>query len=422
MSDLIGTTLLNRYFLRQLVGSGGTADVYLAWDNMRSAKMAIKVLRRDLANNPRWLHMFAHEAELLSKLEHPNIVRLYEFDQDGENAFIVMDWVDGSNLRQAILNRKKPFPVEEVFHILQPVCSALHFAHQNQVYHCDIKPANILLHSDGRVLLSDFGVARLAYEQIGGGTPPYMAPEQFRCENVSAKTDVYALGITIYEMLSGGLVPFRGDSPNSLGATIRERIAWEHINLPLPPLKSINPEIPDSVDMVIANTLCKEPQRRFATTMALREAFEQALGGGKNREAVFQRQVNPPPAAPVLHPQPKPPSTLPQPAVQPRSTPFHGAHLWVRSGDFAGQVIPISRQGLTIGRGSGSQLQFREASVSRTHAVIIWTKRGVHIRDENSAIGVLLNGQRIPAGVPVGLHHGDVIQVGYLQVLEFREK
>ena len=419
MSELLDTTLLDRYFLRQHVGSGGTADVYLAWDKLRSAKMAIKVLRRDLANNSRFFQMFAREAEMLRKLEHPSIVRLYEFERDGENVFIVMDWIDGTNLRQAIVNHKKPFTVGEALLILQPVCSALNYAHQNQVFHCDIKPANILLHSDGRVLLSDFGVARLAFDQTGGGTPPYMAPEQFRAESVSAQTDVYALGITLYEMLSGGLVPFRGDSPSSQGATTRERIGWEHLNLPLPALRTINPKLPESVEAVVATALNKDPQKRYSTTMALTEAFERALEG-KSQDADFKTVFQPLPRPPVQRPKPAP--HLPPPPIVPRTTHYAGPHLYGRSGDFARQIIPISRQGLTIGRGSSNQLRMREASVSRTHATIIWTKRGIHIRDENSSLGVLLNGQRIPAGVSVRLHHGDVIQVGYYQVLEFQEK
>ena len=125
MSSLVGTTLLDRYFLREAVGSGGMADVYLAWDSLRSSRMAVKVLRRDLAENRRFTDMFRKEAEMLRKLEHPSIVRLYEFDKHDDIVFIVMDWIDGTNLRQAIADRRRPFALEEVAFILQPVCSAL---------------------------------------------------------------------------------------------------------------------------------------------------------------------------------------------------------------------------------------------------------------------------------------------------------
>jgi eukaryotic-like serine/threonine-protein kinase len=239
MSDLAGTTLHERYFLREKVGAGGMADVYLAWDNMRSTRMAVKVLRRDLAQDPRFYQMFAKEAELLRQLEHPNIVRLYEFGSQDEIAFIIMDWVEGSNLHQTITERKAPLGLDEVAWVLDGICPALGFAHQNNVFHCDIKPANIMLHVDGRVLLTDFGVARLAQDQALGGTPTYMAPEQFAEDNeVSVRTDIYSLGITLYEMLSGGKLPFRGETASSQGSTVRDRIAWEHRNLPPPPLNN----------------------------------------------------------------------------------------------------------------------------------------------------------------------------------------
>jgi len=243
MAELVGTSLKDRYFLRQLVGSGGMSDVYLAWDKMRSAKMAVKVMYQDVENPDRFFRTFAKDAELLRKLEHPNIVRLYEFERDGEIVFIVMDWIDGRNLRQAISERKTLLPLEEISRILGPVSSALNYAHQNGVVHCDVKPANILLHNDGRVLLSDFGVARVALEQKGGGTVAYMAPEQFSGENVDFRADIYGLGITLYEMLSGGKVPFWGDSPDSQGSTQRERIEWEHLHQYPPPISRFNPQI-----------------------------------------------------------------------------------------------------------------------------------------------------------------------------------
>ena len=173
-------------FLREQIGSGGMADVYQAWDNLRATRMAIKVLRRDLAQSARFNRMFEQEAELLRKLEHPNIVRLYEFDKEGDVVFIVMDWVEGTNLRQAINDRKKPFSLEEVSQILQPVCAALNYAHQNMVFHCDVKPGNIMVDAGGTVYLTDFGIAQYLSSSDRGalhaGTPAYMAPEQIRGE------------------------------------------------------------------------------------------------------------------------------------------------------------------------------------------------------------------------------------------------
>lgn len=417
MSNLVGTTLRNRYFLRQMVGAGGVADVYLAWDKLRSAKMAIKVLRHNPEKHSSLFQMFAREAEVLRKLEHPFIVRLYEFDREGKNAFLVMDWVDGTNLRETIANRGGPLSLGEVSQILEAVCSALNYAHQNRVFHCDIKPANILQHVDGRVLLSDFGVARLVADKHGGGTPPYMAPEQFLGQEVDARTDIYALGITMYEALSGGNVPFRGESPSSQGSTIRERIEWEHCNLLLPPLRDFNPKLPEAVINVIEKALSKDPSQRYPTTLALKEAIEQARAYAPTQDKR---------SSPTLHPTiPKIPQPAPKPLPQkPRALKPHirikGPYLLGQSGEWRGQAIQISKQELTVGRSRGSQLRLRERSISRAHATILRTRRGVYIRDEKSLLGTYVNGQRING--PIRLKHGDVIQIGYDQVFQFRER
>ncbi len=449
MADLVGITLSNRYFLRRPIGSGGMADVYLAWDTDRSTEMAIKVLRRDLANNTRFRKRFAKEAEFLRKLDHPNIVRLYAFDEDDGVVFVVMDWVEGNDLRQVITERKQPFSLEEVSHILRPIASALNYAHRKKIYHCDVKPANILIDMDKRVFLSDFGVARLASEQQGGGTPPYMAPEQFAGGVIDGRTDVYALGVTLYEILSGGQVPFHGDSPFSAGKTTRERIAWEHLNLPLPPLTQFNSGLSSSVVNVINTALNKEPSLRYPTAMALFADFERARGKSDRptaspsadqpvRSKTIPKSVDisqspsprfpkPPPPIPPgsTHYTPLPPYTKSPPSQVmpiPLRGQVHGPHLYCRSGDFAKQSIPILKQGLTIGRETNKQLPLRERSVSRSHATIIRTRRGVYIRDEKSTMGTLVNGKRIPANIPILLKHGDVIQMGHYQIFEFRNK
>lgn len=432
MKTLVGSTLRDRYFLRELKGSGGMADVYLAWDNLRATKMAVKILRRDLATDTRFFQMFVKEAELLRKLEHPNIVRLYEFDKEGDLAFIVMDWIEGSNIRQSLNERNKPFSIGEISVVLQPVCSALNYAHQNQVFHCDIKPANILLHIDGRVLLTDFGVARLATDRTRGGTPPYMAPELFSGGIVNARTDIYSLGVTLYEVLSGGEVPFRGDSPSSQGSTTRDRIAWELTNLALPPLKEHNPSLPDEVETVVMTALSKSPYRRYASAMEMSQAYERArtsAGVDPGGHKTIVNMISDTLAAKkttIEKPVPKPEKRQKTPADQdhyPRAARgVRGPNLFVRSGEWPGQAFAIPKSGLIIGRGSQAQLRLRDASVSRKHATIIRTRRGIYIRDERSSLGTLVNNQRIPPDTPVQLRNGDVIRIGYNQFFEFRGK
>jgi serine/threonine protein kinase len=440
MSDLAGTTLHERYFLREKVGAGGMADVYLAWDNMRSTRMAVKVLRRDLAQDPRFYQMFAKEAELLRQLEHPNIVRLYEFGSQDEIAFIIMDWVEGSNLHQTITERKVPLGLDEVAWVLDGICPALGFAHQNNVFHCDIKPANIMLHVDGRVLLTDFGVARLAQDQALGGTPTYMAPEQFAEDNeVSVRTDIYSLGITLYEMLSGGKLPFRGETASSQGSTVRDRIAWEHRNLPPPPLNNHNPNMPSAIQQVIEKALSKNVQQRYGSALELRQAFEQARQVVGSRGVHCPNQISQSPGVPPIPKPsigqtigqiklpsislPKPPS-LPRniPSLQPSPRAGRGPYLLGRSGEFSGQRLLIPSQGLTFGRSKKNHIQIRDSNVSRTHASVLRTRRGVYIRDENSSVGTFINGQRISPATPVQLRDGDVIYIGYSQVFEYKEK
>ena len=279
METLVGQTLVNRYFLRELVGSGGMADVYLAWDQLRNAKMAVKVLRRDLSSNARFFDRFANEADILRKLEHPNIVRLFEFEQEGQISFIVMQWVEGSNLRQVLTNSRQPLSLDDCSKVFEAVCSALHYAHENRIYHCDIKPANIMLDIKGNAfdtLLTDFGVAQLSETTGGGGTPAYMAPEQFTGDAIDARTDVYALGITLFELLTGGTTPYRGLAPSSEGSTTKERIAWEHLNSLPPSLLAINPNYSPAMEKVILMAMQKQPDRRFPSALSFYDAFEKA--------------------------------------------------------------------------------------------------------------------------------------------------
>ncbi len=174
MSYLIGELLAGRYRVDAYLGEGGMAQVYKAWDSERAAPVALKMLRADLAQDPVFLRRFRREAVMLERLQHPNIVRTYGFEQDDLLAFIVMDYISGSNLRTEIFRRQgKPLAMERILDILRPTCGALHYAHRSGIAHCDVKPANILSEESGRILLSDFGVARTHGERHGddGGIP-----------------------------------------------------------------------------------------------------------------------------------------------------------------------------------------------------------------------------------------------------------
>ena len=411
MSDLTGKTINQHYFLRSLVGSGATADVYLAWDVIRTTQMALKILRQDLTRNEQIFKLFGREADLLRKLEHPGIVRLYEYNRDGDLTYLVMDWIDGSNLHQFIQSKKKPLAFTDISNVLASVCPALNYAHHNHIYHCDVKPANILLSNDKRVMLTDFGVAHFANQTGLGGTPPYMAPEQFAGDPIDARTDVYALGITLYEMLTGGDIPYKGTSQVSSATTLRDRIAWEHLNMDIPSLRERVPNLSRSVETVVCKALAKNPRDRFQTTIELQEAFERSLTETVKADS---------PRPTVLFSSAPPPIPQRNQNVFQKffSSPVKGPSLIVRQGDFLGSVIPIPAGGFTIGRSKTCQLQLTEPSISRIHATIIVAQNGVFIRDENSSLGTAVNGTTINA--PMQLYPGDIIYIGYSQIFEYQ--
>ena len=282
MSKLIGRLLAGRYRIEENIGEGGMARVYRAWDTKRAAPLALKLLREDLSQDPVFLRRFRREAQTLERLQHPNIVRTYGLDQDDLLAFIVMDLVEGHSLRTEIFRQQgQPFTPERLLQVTRPVISALHYAHHLGMAHCDVKPANILIDTSGRVLLSDFGVARLTdsaatLTMMSSGTPAYMAPEQILGLELSPATDIYSLGILLYEILTGGERPFTGERASTTGSTA-EKVRWEHLNMAPPSIRSLNPDISPALEKVVWKCLEKEPERRYTSALHLLEAVEGAI-------------------------------------------------------------------------------------------------------------------------------------------------
>ena len=274
-----GSLILNRYRVDDFIGKGGMADVYKVWDGQRATFLAMKVLHDDLAEDKVFLRRFKREAFTLSKLQHPSIVRFYGLEQTDDLSFMLMDYIEGTTLRKEIYQAQSALTLERVLEIMRPVCSALHYAHAQGITHCDIKPANIMLHKNGSVLLSDFGIARMTEAStstlIGAGTPAYMAPEQARGEDPTPQTDIYALGIVLYEMLTGGERPFTGENARSTGST-SEKIRWEQINTqPFAP-RRLNPNIPLAVEATVLKCLRKEPAQRYPGAQDVFNALAQA--------------------------------------------------------------------------------------------------------------------------------------------------
>jgi serine/threonine protein kinase len=207
MEDLVGRTLKGRYRIDAYVGRGGMAEVYRAFDLRRSYAVAVKMMREDLAEDAEFVNRFRREAKNLSQLSHKNIVRFYEFAHEGHLAFLVMDYVEGITLRRRILEAGGPLPLDEARTILRQICAALHFAHEEGIIHRDVKPGNVMVCPDGKAHVTDFGIAKAVdsatMTPVMPGTPAYMSPEQCQGQPLDRRTDIYALAIVAFEMLTG---------------------------------------------------------------------------------------------------------------------------------------------------------------------------------------------------------------------------
>jgi serine/threonine-protein kinase len=293
----------DRYELIGRVGAGGMSQVYAATDVRLGRKVAVKTLSADV-DDRRARDRFELEARSLSSFVHPNAVTIFDAGFDGDRPYLVMELVDGPALSE-LLRRQGPLPVEDAVRIATQVLAALDAAHRRGLVHRDVKPSNILLGSDGRARLADFGIAKSTGDLTGHltatgqvvGTASYLAPEVARGVPASPASDLYAAGIVVFEMLTGE-VPLRGPTPV---ATLveRERSA-------APPLRSIRPDVPPAVEAAVARALQRDPADRFATADDMRIALT------SSDDALTMPQVSRPPAAPgPVPPVPPPRSSRP---------------------------------------------------------------------------------------------------------------
>ncbi|MDD2920801.1 MAG: serine/threonine-protein kinase [Anaerolineales bacterium] len=278
MPNLVGQTLAKRYRVLSAVGKGGMAGVYKVRDVDRNADLAIKVLNPELAANRAFVEHFRDEATTLKKLDHPNIVRFYNLERDDDILFIVMDYVDGVTLREEMRARdNKPLARDRILKIMRGICAALNYAHKSGYVHRDIKPTNILISRDDKVFVTDFGIARFSgnSSDLGQvGTPGYMPPEQIRGEPSIPASDIYSLGVLLYEMTTGTR-PFNGQSANTAG-TPSERVRQEHLHSLPPSPRAYNSAISPQLERIILFCLEKDPSRRFRSAMDLLNALEHA--------------------------------------------------------------------------------------------------------------------------------------------------
>lgn len=256
MSDLVGKLIHGRYLVEKLVARGGMATVYLAEDNRLDRKVALKVIHPHLANDTEFRSKFVREAKIAAKLSHPNLVNVFDQAEDGDIVFLAMEYVPGITLRDA-LSDFGALSTSRVLDIFEPVLSGLAAAHKAGILHRDIKPENVLLSDDGKIKLSDFGLARpiSAHTQTGAviGTVAYLSPELVSKGIADARSDVYAAGIMLFELLTGQQ-PFTGEQA--------VQIAMQHANSEVPAPSSLNAQVPELLDELVLWATAKDPNHR----------------------------------------------------------------------------------------------------------------------------------------------------------------
>ncbi len=263
--------IAGRYEAISVIATGGMAMVYRGWDHAIGRYVAIKALHipEDPLADPFAAERFRREAQAAAQIAHPNVVMIYDFVEEGENQFLIMEFVDGINLKRYIAERG-PLPALRAMSVAEQVCAALTAAHARGMVHRDIKPQNILLTPDGRVRLTDFGIVRVAdgdaltHSGIVLGTADYLSPEQARGDPLGPTSDIYSLGIVLYEMLTG-VPPFVGANPVS--------IAMQHATDPVPSARDRNPNIPQEVEAVLRMAVAKEPRRRYRSAVMMGRAL-----------------------------------------------------------------------------------------------------------------------------------------------------
>ena len=275
-----GQKINDRYEIEKLIGEGGMANVYLANDTILDRKVAVKVLRGDLAGDEKFVRRFQREALSASSLSHPNIVEIYDVGEDDGNFYIVMEFIEGKTLKQ-LIKKRGVLSLPETMDIMLQLLDALASAHDSYIIHRDIKPQNIMIKESGLVKITDFGIAmalnsvELTQTNSVMGSVHYLPPEQASGKGSTIRSDIYSLGILMFEMLTGKM-PFKGDSA--------VEIALKHMKEPLPSVREINPVVPQSVENIILKAAAKNPKNRYRDVREMAEDIKTSLDEERENE------------------------------------------------------------------------------------------------------------------------------------------
>jgi len=279
---MIGKVLGNRYQITAVLGVGGMAEVFKAYDSLLQRPVTVKVLRSEFNTDEEFVARFHREGQAVASLSHPNIVNVYDVGREGDRHYLVMEYVDGEDLK-TVIKREGPLAPHRVVAVARQVCDALEHAHYQNIIHRDVKPHNILITRDGQAKLADFGIAResnaatLVQTKSLVGSVHYISPEQARGDTADAQSDIYALGVVLFEMLTGS-VPFNGGNPVS--------VALKHIQDEVPPLKERNPAVSPEFDRIVRRAMSKFPIDRYASAREMaRELKSIKTGAGEDGES-----------------------------------------------------------------------------------------------------------------------------------------
>lgn len=372
----IGRSLSGRYKIESLLGSGGMSAVYKAADPKLRRSVAVKIIHPHLSTDKDFIRRFKTEAASIAAFRHPNIVQVYDFAYDGDIYYMVMEYIPGGSLQDHLKQLKKSDSLmkpEKVTQIIASVCDALAYAHEQGAIHRDIKPANIMLTAEEQPILMDFGLVKIlnatSHTATGAvmGTARYMPPEIISDQPPDERSDIYSLGITLYEMLTSA-PPFDADSILT--------IMMMHLNDPVPDLSALRPDVPHGLIRIINKALEKNRKDRYGSAAEMAQDLKRILPTLQSASA---------------------------------STAKYG-YLNIKLSDGSEIELGVSKPKITIGRGPSNDVVIEDTRMSRSHARLeIDSRGGVRVIDAGSTNGVKVNGVKVKETI---IKPGDVIQMG----------